>query len=80
LQLPPKESRINNGQVFLNYPIVAMVISILMVIVGAVAMISLPVAQYPNITPPEIRVEATYNGADAETIEQSVEPRPSSSR
>jgi len=57
---------------FINYPIVAMVISILMVIVGAVAMISLPVAQYPNITPPEIRVEATYNGADAETIEQSV--------
>ena len=57
---------------FINYPIVAMVISILMVIVGAVTLISLPVAQYPNITPPEIRVEATYTGADAQTIEQSV--------
>ncbi len=57
---------------FINYPIVAMVISILMVIVGAISLIFLPVAQYPDITPPEIRVEATYTGADAQTIEQSV--------
>jgi HAE1 family hydrophobic/amphiphilic exporter-1 len=57
---------------FINYPIVAMVISILMVIVGAISLIFLPVAQYPDITPPEIRVEASYTGADAQTIEQSV--------
>jgi HAE1 family hydrophobic/amphiphilic exporter-1 len=57
---------------FINRPIVAMVIAILMVIAGVVAMVGLPTAQFPNITPPEIQVKATYTGADAETIEQSV--------
>jgi len=49
-----------------------MVISIIMVIVGIVAMLSLPTAQFPNITPPEVQVKATYVGADAQTVEQSV--------
>ena len=49
-----------------------MVIAILMVIVGLVAMAGLPTAQFPDIAPPEIQVKATYPGADAETIEQSV--------
>src|SRR5215468_1911707 len=57
---------------FINRPIVAMVIAILMVIVGAVTITSLPVAQFPNIVPPEVQVVATYVGADAQTIEQSV--------
>jgi len=57
---------------FINRPIVAMVISIVMLIVGIVAIVSLPVAQFPNIVPPEIQVRATYTGADAQTIEQSV--------
>jgi HAE1 family hydrophobic/amphiphilic exporter-1 len=57
---------------FINRPIVAMVIAILMVIVGAVTIAILPVAQFPNIVPPEIQVLATYIGADAQTIEQSV--------
>src|SRR5216683_3515339 len=57
---------------FVNRPIVAMVIAILTVIGGAVAMFGLPVAQYPNIVPPQIRVQTTYTGADAVTIEQSV--------
>src|ERR1700689_5232047 len=57
---------------FINRPIVAMVISILMVIVGAVTIAILPVAQFPNIVPPEIQVLASYIGADAQTIEQSV--------
>src|ERR1700745_1941944 len=57
---------------FINRPIVAMVISILMVIVGAVTIATLPVAQFPNIVPPEVQVLATYVGADAQTIEQSV--------
>ncbi|HMI50254.1 MAG TPA: multidrug efflux RND transporter permease subunit [Candidatus Saccharimonadales bacterium] len=57
---------------FINRPIVALVISILMVIVGAVTIVKLPVAQYPNIVPPEIRLTAIYTGADALTIEQSV--------
>src|SRR2546422_7437621 len=57
---------------FINRPIVAMVISIIMLIVGAVTITGLPVAQFPNIVPPEVQVVATYVGADAQTIEQSV--------
>ncbi len=57
---------------FIRRPIVAIVISILMVIVGAITMISLPVAQFPDIVPPEIRVVATYVGADAESLEKAV--------
>ena len=57
---------------FINRPIVAMVISILMVIVGLVAMSGLPTAQFPNIVPPEMKVTGTYPGADAQTIEGSV--------
>src|SRR5258708_1517837 len=57
---------------FINRPIVAMVIAILMVIGGAVTITSLPVAQFPNIVPPEIRLQATFVGADANALEQSV--------
>jgi len=57
---------------FINRPIVAMVIAILMVIVGAVTISSLPVAQFPNIVPPEIQLQASFVGADAQTLEQSV--------
>src|SRR2546427_10551420 len=56
---------------FINRPIVAMVISIVMVIIGIVAMVQLPVAQFPELAPPEILVNATYVGADALTLEQS---------
>jgi hydrophobe/amphiphile efflux-1 (HAE1) family protein len=57
---------------FINRPIVAMVISIVMVIVGVVAMLRLPTSQFPNIVPPEVLVQAAYPGADAKTLEQSV--------
>src|SRR5580698_4632856 len=57
---------------FINRPIVAMVISIIMVIVGLVTMLSLPIAQFPKVVPPEIFIQADYVGADAQTIEQSV--------
>jgi hydrophobic/amphiphilic exporter-1 (mainly G- bacteria), HAE1 family len=57
---------------FINRPIVSIVISIVMVIVGIVSFLSLPVSQYPNIVPPEISVNATYVGGDALTVEQSV--------
>lgn len=57
---------------FINRPIVAMVISIVMLIIGIVAILGLPIAQFPNIVPPEIQVRTTYTGADAQTIEQSV--------
>ena len=57
---------------FINRPIVAIVIAIFTVILGAVAVVGLPVAQFPQIAPPEVQVTATYVGADAQTIEQSV--------
>jgi HAE1 family hydrophobic/amphiphilic exporter-1 len=57
---------------FINRPIVAIVIAILTVIVGAVVIVSLPIAQFPQIAPPEVQVSAIYVGADAQTIEQSV--------
>jgi HAE1 family hydrophobic/amphiphilic exporter-1 len=57
---------------FIRRPIVAMVIAIVMVIVGVAAMAGLPVAQFPNIVPPEIQVQTSYPGADALTIEQAV--------
>jgi hydrophobic/amphiphilic exporter-1 (mainly G- bacteria), HAE1 family len=57
---------------FINRPIVAMVISILMVLVGVVAIAGLPTAQFPNIADPMIQVKATYPGADAQTIAESV--------
>src|SRR5205807_8836554 len=57
---------------FISRPVVAMVISVLMVIIGLVAMVQLPIALYPNIAPPEILLTARYPGADAVTLEQSV--------
>src|SRR5258708_6969586 len=53
-------------------PIVAMVIAILMVLGGAVSILILPTAQFPEIVPPEVVVQATYVGADAVTVEQAV--------
>ncbi len=60
------------GSFFIRRPIVAMVISIVMVIMGAVAITRLPVAQYPEITPPLIQVTTTYTGASALDVESSV--------
>ncbi len=57
---------------FIRRPILAMVMSILMVIVGLVAMNRLPITQYPDITPPSITVETTYTGASAPDVEQAV--------
>jgi HAE1 family hydrophobic/amphiphilic exporter-1 len=56
---------------FVRRPIVAMVIAILTVIVGAVSMFDLPMAQFPDVLPPQVSLQATYTGADAQTIEQS---------
>ena len=57
---------------FINRPIVAIVISILTVIVGAITIVGLPISQFPAIAPPEVQVQTTYVGADAQTVEQSV--------
>lgn len=57
---------------FIRRPIVAIVIAILTVIVGLVSLLTLPTSQYPDIVPPEVQVQATYPGADARTLVQSV--------
>lgn len=57
---------------FIDRPIVAMVIAILTVVLGFISMSGLPLAQFPEIVPPQIVASATYTGADAVTIEQSV--------
>ncbi len=57
---------------FIERPIVSIVIAAIMVIVGVVAVLGLPTAQFPNIADPQIQVLATYVGADALTVEQSV--------
>src|SRR6516162_7472826 len=57
---------------FIHRPIVAMVISIVTVIIGAITITQLPIAQFPQIAPPEVQIRATYVGADSQTIEQSV--------
>ncbi|MGA9724896.1 MAG: efflux RND transporter permease subunit, partial [Candidatus Binatus sp.] len=57
---------------FINRPIVAMVVAIFFVITGAVMVFRLPVAQFPDIVPPQIQTTAIYTGADALTVEQSV--------
>jgi HAE1 family hydrophobic/amphiphilic exporter-1 len=57
---------------FINRPIVAIVIAILTVIIGLVSMFTLPVSQFPNIVPPEIRIQTTYLGGDAQTLAESV--------
>jgi HAE1 family hydrophobic/amphiphilic exporter-1 len=57
---------------FVNRPIVAIVIAIVMTIIGVITYVRLPVAQFPDIVPPEIQVKTTYTGADALTVEQSV--------
>ncbi len=57
---------------FIRRPIVAMVIAIVTVIIGVVALLGLPIAQFPQILPPQVNLTTTYTGADALTIEQSV--------
>jgi hydrophobic/amphiphilic exporter-1 (mainly G- bacteria), HAE1 family len=57
---------------FVRRPIVAIVIALFMVIIGGVSILGLAIEQYPNITPPVVRVSASFAGANATTVEQSV--------
>ncbi|MBE9601159.1 efflux RND transporter permease subunit [Pedobacter sp. MC2016-24] len=60
------------SEVFIKRPVTAIVISILIVMVGIIVLTGLPISQYPNIAPPTVTVSATYTGADAQTVEQTV--------
>ena len=57
---------------FIDRPIVAIVIAVLTILLGLVALVGLPIAQYPDIIPPLIQIQGSFPGADAVTVEQSV--------
>src|SRR5476649_482476 len=60
------------AETFIRRPVTAIVISIVIVVVGILAITSLPIGQYPEITPPTVNITGTYTGADALTVEQTV--------
>ena len=61
-----------NVRTFIDRPILACVISVLMVLVGIIGLSSLPLEQFPEIAPPTVRIMASYTGANAETVQKSV--------
>jgi HAE1 family hydrophobic/amphiphilic exporter-1 len=60
------------ANLFIRRPITAIVISIIIVLVGVLAIIKLPISQYPDISPPTVQISGIFNGADAQTVEQTV--------
>ncbi|OOQ59917.1 efflux RND transporter permease subunit [Mucilaginibacter pedocola] len=60
------------ADVFIKRPVTAIVISLVILVVGVLSIMSLPIGQYPEITPPTVQVTGTYTGADALTVEQTV--------
>ena len=60
------------AETFIRRPVTAIVISLVILIVGLLAMSSLSIGQYPEITPPTVNITSTYTGADAQTVEQTV--------
>ncbi|HEX9468866.1 MAG TPA: efflux RND transporter permease subunit, partial [Bradyrhizobium sp.] len=62
----------NLGQLSINRPILAMVLSIVLLIVGAIAYTTLPVAEYPQVVPPTVVVTTQYPGASAQTVSDTV--------
>ena len=60
------------SELFINRPVLANVLAIVIVILGAVALVTLPVSQYPNIVPPTVQVTTTYPGASAKTVVDNV--------
>lgn len=60
------------SEVFIRRPVTSIVISILITLIGGIAITTLPISQYPNISPPTVTVTASYTGADAQTVEQTV--------
>ena len=57
---------------FIKRPVTAIVISLVISIVGIIAILNLPIGQYPEITPPTVQVSGSFTGADAQTVEQTM--------
>jgi multidrug efflux pump subunit AcrB len=60
------------ADIFIHRPRMAMVIAIIITLAGTIALLNIPVAQYPDITPPTVQVSASYPGADAQTLAETV--------
>src|SRR6201999_4618950 len=61
-----------SSNVFLRRPVTAIVISIVILLVGTLAILNMPISQYPDITPPTVTITGNFVGADAQTVEQTV--------
>ncbi|XZF16091.1 efflux RND transporter permease subunit [Chitinophagaceae bacterium MMS25-I14] len=61
----------NSGNIFLRRPVTAIVISVVILMVGTLAIVNMPISQYPNITPPTVQITSNFTGADAQTVEQT---------
>lgn len=59
------------AETFIKRPVTAIVVSIVIVLVGVISLLNLPIAQYPNISPPTVSIAGTYTGSDAQTVEQT---------
>jgi len=59
------------AETFIRRPVTAIVISIVILLVGLISLSNLPIAQYPDITPPTVNINASFTGADARTVEQT---------
>src|SRR6187399_87245 len=57
---------------FIRRPVTAIVISIVIILVGSLAILNLPISQYPDISPPIVQITGSFTGADAQTVEQTV--------
>ncbi len=66
------KQRVLMAKVFINRPIFAWVIAIVIMLAGALSILNLPISQYPQIAPPQVNISATYPGASAKTIEDTV--------
>jgi hydrophobic/amphiphilic exporter-1 (mainly G- bacteria), HAE1 family len=60
------------ANIFINRPLTAIVISIVIVLIGLISIYNLPISQYPDISPPTVQISGVFNGADALTVEQTV--------
>ena len=61
----------NSSNIFLRRPVTAIVISVVILLVGTLAILNMPVSQYPDITPPTVQITSNFTGADAQTVEQT---------
>ncbi|HEY4060853.1 MAG TPA: efflux RND transporter permease subunit [Puia sp.] len=61
----------NSSNIFLRRPVTAIVISLVILLVGTLAILNMPISQYPDITPPTVQITSNFTGADAQTVEQT---------